>query len=285
MNRLILFLLVALCALLPTMATPAAAAPAATNSAGCVPFKHLTPFASPAQLEAAGFRSEIIGPQASLAFEPDEAGGHLALDVASDPQSSTYTAARITEVDSQLPIDQRVKCWQPTGSRNVVVEYSVRFAQPSAQPGMTENLILWNAPFPSQIGAVGARPVTAVGMSRLGGMYFAAVAQDFDNAIGQGLFSLTPLPAWLQPTDWHRVRVTLTTRDARVELAQGERPYTTVAAVALLHQPEPLAFEFSVDNDAGGGITVPVNQPDGLDARCLVIRAAPVELPPMSFCQ
>src|SRR5262245_21300568 len=97
-----------------TYATPAAAvstahaAPAtAASRHGCVPQRHIDRWNNPAQLEAQGFNRELFGSQASMRFR----GDFLALDVDSDPNSATYTASRITEIDSAQPIEARIKCW------------------------------------------------------------------------------------------------------------------------------------------------------------------------------
>ena len=55
------------------------------------------------------------------------------------------------------------------------------------------------------------------------------------------------------------------------EVAQGERPFTTVLQAALLHPAEPLGFEFSVDNEVAPGMTLPVAISDGLEVSYLRI--------------
>jgi hypothetical protein len=258
-------------------ALPAQAAPLPqTSSAGrgnsCVPHRHIDNWSNQQSVEARGFNFDLVGDQASAAF-----GRALALDLASDTTNAEYTASRITEIDTWQPIAERVKCWQATPDKNVVVEFRVRFDQRSTPAGMTETLMLWNAPFPSSTPEP-ARPVTTIGVSRnsaLGApMYVAVVTQDLDYATFAPpfVFQVMPMPAWLDAADWHRVRITLSQTTAQIDVAQGAHTYATVLKAALLHPAEPLGFELSVDNELAPGITVPVATTDGLDVDYLDIR-------------
>jgi hypothetical protein len=249
-----------------THAAPAAAA----STHGCEPHRHIDRWNNAAQLEAHGFHRDLFGDQASMRFR----GDFLALDVASDPNSSTYTASRITEVDSAQPIDARVKCWQPTAQRDVVVEFIVQFDQPTVQSGMTENLFLWNAPLPPPGTSGDMRPFTVAGVTRSNGVYSAVVAEDLDLMTFTGFLQQTPMPTWLNASRWHKVRTTVSQTHVRIEVAQGAHDYTTVLNAALPHAPEPMAFEFSIDNEAFPGFFVPVTVPDGLDIDTLDIRLA-----------
>jgi hypothetical protein len=253
----------------PALPSPAPAAHASTR---CLPQKHIDFWGSRRAIEARGFNFDIVGAQASAAFRRN-----LSLDLASNPASSAYTASRRTEIDTDKPIAQRVKCWQAAPHKNVVVEFRARFDQRSTPAGLSENLMLWNAPFPS-VTPEPARPVTAIGVSRnsLFGQpqYMAQVAQDLDFATFTPpfVFQTAPMPAWLNPADWHRVRITLSQTTAQIDVAQGFRPYTTVLKAALLHPAEPLGFEFSVDNELAPGVIGPVTTPDGLDVDYLDIQ-------------
>ena len=86
------------------------------------------------------------------------------------------------------------------------------------------------------------------------------------------ILNLTPMPAWLDAGQWHRVRITLSRTTGQVEVAQGAHPFTTVSKVALLHPTGPLGFEFSMDNEFVPGVFVPVTIPDGLDVSYLDIH-------------
>jgi hypothetical protein len=280
MFRQRLYLLVGILIILAagmTQITPAAAAstthavPAAAASRnGCVSHRHIDRWNNPAQLRAHGFRRELFGDQASMRFR----GDFLALDVASDPSSSTYTASRITEIDSAQPIDARVKCWQPTAHQDVVVEFTVRFDQSAVQSGMTENLFLWNAPLPPPGTSGSMLPFTVAGVTRSNGSYRAVVAEDLDLTTFTGFVQEMPMPVWLNAAAWHSVRTTVSQTNVRIEVAQGAHAYTPVVDVALPHAPEPMAFEFSLDNEAFPGIYVPVTMPDGLDIDTFDIRLA-----------
>lgn len=257
-----------------SVAAPAqAAAPAQKDE--CVRHKRIENWKDLDQLDRKGFNVDLVGDQASITFDREEQHKFLSLNLAADPTSAQYTASRITEIDSTLPIDQRVKCWQPTPDTNVVVEFVVRFDQAAPPPGLTENLILWNAPFPSPGSTEPSIPLTAIGVTRNGGEYAAIVAQDLDFSTFSGFLVRQPLPAWLDATDWHSVRITVSETSVLIELAQGEQDYTPVLLTELPHPVEPLGFEFSVDNEAFPGFFVPVTVPDSLDVDFLDIHLAP----------
>lgn len=229
----------------------------------CVGHKSIEQWNNLNQLGAQGFYPEIHGEEASLTFNREQNDKYLSLDVApSGDGAADYAASRITEIDAALPVGERVKCWQPTDTRNLVAEFEVRFDQP-VTPGLTENLVFWNAPFGEN-----PIPITTIGVSRslsTGGMYAAVVAQDLVLEPFSGLMEVSPMPSWLDDTAWHRVRITVSSGSARIEVAQGEHPFTTVLETALLHPPEPLGFEFSIDNEALPGMYIPVPFGDGVD--------------------
>jgi hypothetical protein len=269
---LLAILIVSMLAVAPTQAAPAANNSHQHHANQCLDHKFIPYWGSRGFIEAQGFDFDIVGDQASAKLR-----NNLSLDLASDPTSSAYTASRLTEIDSSLPIADRVKCWQATPTKNVVVEYRVRFDQSAAQSGLTENLILWNAPLPSSTPEP-ARPITSIGVSRNSAFgppqYYAEVVQDLDfgTFAPPYILELTPMPAWLNAGNWHRIRITLSRTTGQVEVAQGAHPFTTVSKVALLHPAEPLGFEFSLDNEFVPGVFVPVATSDGLDVSYLDIH-------------
>ncbi|HKF94248.1 MAG TPA: hypothetical protein VKB96_06540, partial [Gammaproteobacteria bacterium] len=158
-TRLVLLLAILILSLLAV--APTQAAPVATsthhNVDQCLDRKLIPFWGSRDFIEAQGFNFDIVGDQASAKFRRN-----LSLDVASKPTSAAYTASRMTEIDSEKPIADRVKCWEATPTKNVVVEYRVRFDQSAAQSDMTENLILWNAPLPAAGSGEMAMPITSI---------------------------------------------------------------------------------------------------------------------------
>jgi len=270
--RLVLLLALLLLSMLvaaPTEAAPAVYQGSHNGNPGCLDHKLIPFWGSRNFIEAQGFNFDIVGDQASVKFQRN-----LSLDLSSNQASSAYTASRMTEIDTWKPIDERVKCWQATPSKNVVIEFRARFDQSATPPGLTENLMLWNAPFPSTTPEA-PQPVTSIGVSRnsiLGQpQYVAAVTQDlnFGTFTPPFIFQTTPMPAWLNAGDWHRVKITLSQQAAQIDVAQGDHQFATVLKAALLHPAEPLGFEFSVDNELFPGLTVPVSVPDGLDVSYL----------------
>ncbi|HET9221309.1 MAG TPA: hypothetical protein VFO07_02340 [Roseiflexaceae bacterium] len=269
-----LFLILVLCVAGLNTTEPAGATGAAMrdNHRACVHHKKVQHWVDERQIERIGFYRDVFGSQASLAIAGQPPQSYLALRVAADPNSSTYTASRITETESQLPIAERTKCWQPDTKRDVLVEYTLRFQQATVQLGMTENQFLWNAPLPSPQHPEPAVPLTAFGVTRSNGGYSAVLAQDLDLATFSGFVQIVPMPAWLNAADWHRVRVRVSTTHARVEVAQGAHQFTVVADADLPRAPDPMGFEFSVDNEAAPGTFVPVTVPDGVDVGPFDIR-------------
>jgi len=269
---LLAILILSMLAVAPTQAAPAASNGHSHNPSQCLDRKFIPFWGSRNFIEAQGFNFDIVGDQASVKFR-----NNLSLDLASNPETSDYTASRMTEIDTWEPIADRVKCWQPTPTKNVVVEYRIRFDQSATPSGLTENLMLWNAPFPSTIPEP-ARSITAIGVSRNSAFgppqYYAQVVQDLDFGTFAPPFilELTPMPAWLDAGKWHRIRITLSQTTGQVDVAQGLHPFTTVNKVALLHAPEPLGFEFSLDNEFVPSVTVPIAIPDGLDVSYLDIH-------------
>jgi hypothetical protein len=80
----------------------------------------------------------------------------------------------------------------------------------------------------------------------------------------------SPIPSWLDATDWHTIRITLTTTSAQVHVEQRRRRAVIVTGT-LLHPPEPLAAEVSIDNDNFPEGHLPVIAPDGMEIRSVSI--------------
>jgi hypothetical protein len=259
--------------LLGWMPAPAqAASQAAERSAprDCLRRVDITSWRSEEQLARNGFIIERYAEPASVSFGRDD----LRLSLATAPAQTSYAASRITEIDPHPPILARKRCWQPTADRAVEIHYKVRFADKVAPPELISNLVLWNAPFPFQDGTTAstetALPVTSFGVSRLYGLYVAAASQDFDPATGAGLLRMNPMPTWLDPTAWHEVTILLTTTTVEIRVAQKDHA-ETILTTPLLRAPDPLGFQFSIDNDALGAYN-PINQGDQIDIDRFSIR-------------
>lgn len=184
--------------------------------------------------------------------------------------SGNPVVARITEVDNALPVEQRVRCWQPDERFDVVAEFEIRFAQAQAPAGLTEAAFLWNAPLEEG----SALPFTAFGVIRnqlmFGPYYMAVVAQNVDLSTGSGYLAAVPLP--VDPTQWHSIRVTMSQGEVSIEAAQGVSDYQTVL---VGHPPDPivpLALEYSLDNELFPGVHAPVTVPDTLEIEKIDIR-------------
>jgi hypothetical protein len=80
------------------------------------------------------------------------------------------------------------------------------------------------------------------------------------------------MPEWLDPTAWHDARLTLSRQAARIEVAQGDHDYTVVNEFNLEIPLEPLALEFSVDNEILPSVINEDFEPDALDIASLSIR-------------
>jgi hypothetical protein len=233
----------------------------------CVPHRQLVRLNTLPQVEAHGFFADLYG-NAAISFEGHGSERYVSLGVDADFESP-YVASRLTEIDAALSPDERVKCWQATADKQVVVEYRIRFDQ-AETPLLTENAMLWNAPFSPEENL----PITAVGVTRnqLYQGYVAIIAQQFDFGTLEGFIMPVPMPEWVDPSTWHDVRLTAGQYDVLIEVAQGDSGYTVVAATTLPEPLEPLAFEFSVDNELFPGLFVPVLEPDAMDVAHLEIR-------------
>jgi len=226
------------------------------------------------QLRRNGFHVTVVGDQASLTFHREAQHQFLSLSLASNPTSAIPTASRITEIERGVPVVERIKHWQTTPEQDVIMECSLRFAQALPPPGLIENVGLWNAPLPSKNAPPTDLPISmmAVGISRSYGQYVALVAQDLNLFTGMGLYQRNAMPEWLDPTTWHRVRIHLAQKSVLIEIAQGRRAYTPILQHSLLHPAEPLACEFSIDNDNFPKPHSPVVVPDQIDIGYLHIR-------------
>lgn len=218
-----------------------------------------------AQLQADGFLCQTKGPQGTIGFGAGEGGSFVSLGLARTPDFvGEYVASRIKEIGGSLDAHDRGAWWQPGASETLRAEFVVRLKKTDPLPGLTETLMLWNAPFGGS-----PIPLTAIGLTRSQasqGRYVALVAQDLVTQPElTGLMRIAPLPAWLAVDDWHSARLTVSHEVAKVEVAQGQESFTPVLEVALPHPPEPLGFEFSLDNEVFPGRYAPVTVPDRLD--------------------
>jgi hypothetical protein len=72
------------------------------------------------------------------------------------------------------------------------------------------------------------------------------------------------MPAWLDATQWHTVDIVLSPETVVISVEQNGNS-ENVIQTTLLHAPEALGFEFSVDNEVFPGFYSPVTVPDQLD--------------------
>lgn len=237
----------------------------------CRPAKILTGLRSERQLEAFGLHRDISG-SGSLTFEREGRHRFASLSLAPDLSGDPVTA-RITEVDTSLPPEERSKCWQPTEEHRILAKYTIRFEEAERPPGLTENVLLWNAPF----GETTQLPMTAIGVSRSENFpgYVATISQDVTfTPVFSGFVQVAPMPGWLDPTAWHTIRVHLTEQEATIVVVQGGQR-ATVLSVGLPSPIEALAFEASADNEVFPGIYAPVAEGDTIDVAALAIRRFP----------
>jgi len=269
-RRLILLFTALLMGIL--VAAPAQAAPQTKTDhqrTQCVPAKHLQNWRSIEQLDQKGFNTVVQGDLATVDFD-----GNLLLEMAGGSTNNQDQASRVTEIDADLPVADRVKCWQALPGQDVVVEFRQRFNESAAPVNLQEDSFLWNAPFAGPNHPDDSSELlTAIGVSRASPfgfpVYMAEIVQDLDVATFSGLFKFQFLPAWLDPAEWHNVRITLSQMHAKIEIAQGNHPFDTVLQADLLRDVDPLAFEFSVDTSEQ------FVQGDGLNISCLDIRNVP----------
>lgn len=268
-------LLLGLAVLPGGIATAAPGSPAASAAPsvpdGCRPAKIITGLRNERQLEAFGLHRDVFG-SGTLTFEREGRYRYASLNLAQD-LSGDPVSARITEVDTSLSPEERTKCWQPTEKERIFAKYTIRFEQAERPPGLTENVVLWNAPF----GETTQLPMTAIGVSRSENFpgYVATVSQDVIFLPEfSGLIHVAPMPQWLDPTAWHTVLVQLTEQTATISVVQGQQR-ATVLSVDLPAPLEALAFEASVDNEVFPGFYAPVSQADTIDVAALAIRRFP----------
>lgn len=208
--------------------------------------------------------------QASIQYK----GDHAQFRIDPDPESNEYAASRISEIDSRLEVEQRVKRWRPTLDKLVAGKFRVRFTH--EQTAVTYNLLLWNAPLKKDRGI----PATSIGVTRgcaSNFEYSAVIAQNIianqhtGNLSGDVLEinKLREAANWLCMTEWHWVYVILAENWAQIEVEQGDNR-KVVAETRLVKPVEALGFVFSVDNEVFPGRYVPVSarEPEGFDMAC-----------------
>ncbi len=226
----------------------------------CPSERIISSFVDEQQVILNGFHFQVTPPGGSYTFQAEGEQRYLSLRMAPFAFKGELSASRISEIDTSRPLAQRVYCWQPIPTADVVVQYTHRFQEAAPPPGLSENLFLWNARLAA------AEGVTAVGVTRshLYNGYFAILAQDFHLAANTGLLQLCSMPAWLDPTAWHTIHLALSSEFVTIQAAQGDEQAVVLHA-AWLHPPAPLGFEFSVDNEIAPGSIVPVTVADQLD--------------------
>jgi hypothetical protein len=264
-SSLVYVTLLALLAVLVLALQPAVAVAAPPQ---CQRTKHLDNVMNDRILQARQFHIDEAG-TGDLAYHGRGRNAYASLGLEQD-LSGAYNAARITEVDTTLPPEARTRCWQPDARFDVIAEFKIRFAQAEKPFGLTETVFLWNSP----LGGDQPLPVTSVGISRSESFpgYNANVSQNLTfEPFAFDHLEVVPMPQWLDPTEWHTVRITLGVHDVQIEVRQGGG-YETVISTTLPEPVEPLAFELSVDNEAFPGLTVPVSVPDTLYVDSIDIR-------------
>lgn len=264
MIRRIALSILALAALALTLTSPAAtslAAPTAPAAPACPQHTTIQHWSSKT-LALAGFRTQLYGgDQAEVGLN----GKTLALNVAADPNNAGYVAARITDIDTSVPIAERVHCWKPTADKAVEVNFSIRFTQPQVAPGMTENMMLWNSPMADPAHPELPIPLTAFGVSRALGSYTTVVVQNLDLMTFQAsVYHRGEMPAWLDATAWHTVTMRVAQDRVTIHISQGDQS-ALVSDVMLPNAPVATGMEFSVDNEGMPGQYPPITVPDGAE--------------------
>ncbi|NJN55837.1 MAG: hypothetical protein HC804_14480 [Anaerolineae bacterium] len=215
-------------------------------------------FESQAQLEQMGFIFAVNG-SGSTSFPR----GQMSLNVGQD-LSGNYDSALFQE---------STKCWQPTSSSRVEAMYAIKFDSSSINSSLTESAFLWNDP---EFDIDPFARTTSVGVVRtpLFGGYFAVIGQNvFIDEQGQlqGFLYLAPMPESINPTQLHKIRVTVWENSAKVEVQQ-HGPWITVAETAVPEPFEPLLAEFGNDNELFPGFFAPVAEADALQLTHLHIQ-------------
>lgn len=211
------------------------------------------------QVEEAGFHFHIFG-TGQAAFDQD----CLALFVDTD-DSQSYCCARIHEVDVYKPVTERVKYWQVSEEQQLIVNYRIKWHAPEVNPSLTESAYMTNAA-PFDVNPLA--PMTAVGVARtpLLQTYAAVVAQNVvanpETRALSGFMQVMPLQ--IDPTAWHDIRLTIQHHSAKVEIAQGDAPFTAVIDCDVPEPFEALGFAFSLDNELIPEQMAPVPAKDGL---------------------
>lgn len=213
-------------------------------------------------LDRLGWQTQIHSPSQA---QVTPRGQTIALDVAADPANGGYVAARITEINTSVPIADRTFCWKPTVDRDVEVSYQLRFTQAQVAQGWTQNMILWNAPMADPALPEPPLPLTAFGVSRSMGQYTAVVVQGLNLATFSADVYATPaMPSWLKADEWHQVDMRVAVDRVTIHVTQDGQS-VVVADVPLAYRPTATGMEFSVDNEMVPGMYVPVTTPDGAE--------------------
>lgn len=197
--------------------------------------------------------------QASIRYD----GDCVHFRIRPDSASSQYVASRISEIDTRLEVEQRVKSWYPIEGKTVKGEFRVRFSH--EQTALTYNLMMWNAPFSRET----IMPAMSIGVTRSAATdfeYAAVIAQNIvvNPQMGSSdgdvllLIKLQEAVNWLRMTEWHTVHIMYAEDQARVSVQQGFKQ-EAVAETRLVKPVEALGFVFSVDNEVFPGRYMPVS--------------------------
>lgn len=260
-SSLVYVTLATLLAVLILALQPQAALAARPPQSQCQRTKHMDNLMNDRILQSKQFHIDEAG-TGDLSYYGNGRAAYASLSLDQD-LSGAYNAARITEVDTTLPPPARTRCWQPDEKFNVIAEFTIRFADAEKPFGLTETVFLWNSP----LGGDEPLPLTSVGVSRSEAFpgYNANVSQNLTfEPFAFDHLEVVPMPAWLDPTQWHTVSITLGMYDVEIAVSQG-RNHETVISTTLPQAVEPLAAELSIDNEAFPGLTVPVTTPATLE--------------------
>jgi hypothetical protein len=232
-----------------------------------------TQWNSQEQLEEKGFNFEFFGPEGSNSLHfVKEGGNHYAEFRLYAGTSPEYTTARVEDFVDDL------RCWDPTQG-TIVAEWTIRYTNP-VSPSMTENMTLWNAPFKDNPdGTRTVVPVTAFGMTRSvmsGFQYAAVVAVNVDMATFEyDVLQIVPVSIvapWLDATEWHTVRVEVSSAQASVYISQNGQEILLANATLPENWETNLGLELSSDNEFLPGVFLPPAD-TGFDVQSVVIHA------------
>lgn len=229
------------------------AASSSKPQSACPSSKEIDKWKSWKHLEKEDFFLQQVGAQSKIEFNKSSMSLSLGRDLTT---GNAEIFNDVTELDPEHGLGQA--CWRPTQTSMLVMEVSLRFQQAQTPPGLFENVLLWNG------GQTTAGSLaTGIGVTRsMSSPYSAVISQDFVfGSPPTGLLRLVPMPGWLDATQWHQVRITVSHCEAAIEVIQGNQ-HMVVVRQQLLHPPTPLAVDFTIDNQQIPGVNAPVQVSD-----------------------